>query len=328
LKEKALQDPEVKKNQSEAELRKSVTLQQYWDDVYCPYKLSTVSEKEKWKPSTEKDMKSFYNAWIKDTKLASMKVMDIERNTIEVLITKIQETRSKRTSKKAVECLSPLFKKFYYENHIVKLNPADIKLGDLDNKREVEVSISMAKRLYDAMENYPIPQYRDIFLWLRTGRRLGEVLSLEMTDIDIDKRLFHIIPDKNKAGKRTTFVLRDELLPSLENKTSLIHPSKKDTVMDSHTVRHHWTNVLETAKISDIHLHDIRHIIGTILRDSGVNEELRALVLGHTRSGITARYASKNAELANDIFDFFLEKINGELGAKTQWPEYYKDEDE
>jgi integrase len=79
--------------------------------------------------------------------------------------------------------------------------------------------------------------------------------------------------------------------------------------------------VLVTAKLKDLHIHDLRHIIATILRDSGVTEEVSALVLGHTRTSITARYASQNAQLANDVFQFFLNKINGIIDPTIKWVE-------
>jgi integrase len=110
------------------------------------------------------------------------------------------------------------------------------------------------------------------------------------------------------------------MFETLENKKILIHPSQKDTIMDGSTVRNHWDKVLKIAKIKEkLHIHDIRHIIGTILRDSGVNEELRALVLGHTRSSVTARYASQNAKLANELYQFFLDKIYGRIDVKAKW---------
>lgn len=265
-------------------------------------------------------MKSFYNRWIKDTPLSRKRLVDIREKHIEDLIKQIQLTRSKRTSKKVTEALSPLIKRFHKQNKINELNPADIDIGDLDNKREVLVSIPMAKSLYDAMMNYEVPKYRDIFVWLGSGRRLSEVLTLTMDYIDLNRGIFHVIPDKNKAGTRITFVLRPEMLETLENKKVLIHPSQNDTVMDGSTVRNHWDKVLNIAKIKDkLHIHDLRHIIGTILRDSGVNEELRALVLGHTRSNITARYASQNAKLADEIYQFYLDKIHGRIDANAKW---------
>lgn len=310
---------EIKAKEAE-EAKINITLGEYWENDYVPFKETTVNSKQSWKPATAKDMKSFFNTWIKDTPLSRMRLVDIREEDTEALIKKIQLTRSKRTSKKVTEALSPLFKRFHKQNKINELNPADIDIGDLDNKREVLVSIPMAKLLYGAMMSYEVPKYRDIFVWLATGRRLSEVLTLTMDDIDLNLGIFHVTPDKNKAGKRITFVLRPEMLEALENKKVLIHPSQKDTVMDGSTVRNHWDKVLKIAKIKEaLHMHDIRHIIGTILRDSGVNEELRALVLGHTRSSVTARYASQNAKLADELYQFFLDKIHGRIDANAKW---------
>lgn len=317
---KAVETYEETKAKEDEEAKLNITLEEYWDKDYVPFKETTVNAKQSWKPSTAKDMKSFYNKWIKDTPLSQMRLVDIREKHIEDLIKLIQLTKSKRTSKKVTEALSPLIKRFHKQNKINELNPADIDIGDLDNKREVIVSIPMAKSLYDAMMHYEVPKYRDVFVWLCSGRRLSEVLTLTLDDLDLNRGIFNVIPDKNKAGKRITFVLRPEMLETLENKKVLIHPSENDTVIDGSTIRNHWEKVLKIAKIKDkLHIHDLRHIIGTILRDSGVNEELRALVLGHTRSSVTARYASQNAKLADEIYQFFLDKIHGRIDANAKW---------
>jgi site-specific recombinase XerD len=101
--------------------------------------------------------------------------------------------------------------------------------------------------------------------------------------------------------------------------------------MDGSTIRNHWEKVKINAGLItgydekkkpityDLHIHDLRHVIATELRNSGVTEEVSALVLGHTRSSITARYASANAQLANDVYQFFLDKINGIIEPTTKW---------
>lgn len=296
------------------------TLGEYWED-YVEYKESTVSAKESWRPTTAKDMKSFYNAWIKPSKLNNMLVTDIAREDVEALIAKVKKSRSLRTAKKVTEALAPLFKRYYTANKIHELNPASIDLGSLNNVREVVVSLEEAKALYTAMFNYPIEKYRNVFIWLATGRRLGEVLSLRTDEVDLEKKQFNIVPENSKSGKKLTFKLRPELEETLDAKDGLIHPSNKDTIMDGSTVRKHWNKVLDAAGLEGLHMHDIRHIIGTILRDSGVNEDIRALVLGHTRSSVTARYATANAELADEVYQFFLDKVHGVIDAKAKWVE-------
>ncbi len=250
-----------------------------------------------------------------------MLVTDITREDVEGLISKVKKDRSLRTAKKVTEALAPLFKRYYTANKIHEINPASIDIGDLDNIRDVTVPIEKVRDLYIAMFTYPIEKYRNVFVWLATGRRLGEVLSLKIDAINIEKKQFDVISEKSKSGKKLTFVLRPELIETLEDKDDLIHPSDKGTVMDGSTIRSHWKKVLETAKLKDLHMHDIRHIIGTVLRDSGVGEDIRALVLGHTRSSVTARYATANAELADEVYQFFLDKVHGNINPKAKWVE-------
>ena len=306
---------EVKKKSS-----KIPTLCEYWNE-YTEHKETTVSAKESWRPSTAKDMKSFYNAWIKPSKLNKMLVTEITREDVESLISKVKKERSLRTAKKVTEALAPLFKRYYTANKIVELNPASIDIGDLNNVREVVVSLEEAKALYDAMFNYPIEKYRNVFVWLATGRRLGEVLSLDVSAVNIEKKQFDVIPENSKSGKKLTFILRPELEETIKGKEGLIHPSDKGTIMDGSTIRKHWKKVLVVAGLEDLHMHDIRHIIGTVLRDSGVGEDIRALVLGHTRSSVTARYATANAELSDEVYQFFLDKVEGKINPKTKWVE-------
>ena len=294
------------------------TLGEYWEK-YTDYKENTVSAKESWRPTTAKDMKSFYNAWIKTSKLHNMLLTDIKRDDVERLISKVKKERSLRTAKKVTEALAPLFKKYYTDNKILEINPASIDIGNLNNVREVVVNVEEAKRLYNAMFNYPIEKYRNVFVWLATGRRLGEVLTLRMNAVNTEKKQFDIIPENSKSGKKLTFILRPELEETLEGKSNLIHPSEKNTVMDGSTVRKHWHRVLDAAGLQNLHMHDIRHVIGTVLRDSGVGEDIRALVLGHTRSSVTARYATANAELADEVYRFFLDKIDGKINPKAKW---------
>lgn len=309
------------KAQEEKEAKLNTKLCDYWIE-YCAYKKSTLRAKESWRESTARGMESYYSKWIKPSKLNDMRVRDIQTEDVEELIGYVKSCKkSLRTAKTVTEALSPLFKRFYAQNKINEINPAAIDIGDLNNVRDVHVTIEEAKRLYDAMLNYPVPKYRNIFIWLATGRRLNEVLSLKLNDINLEKMMFDIHQDNSKSGKKLTFVLRPEMLESLEHKVELIHPSEKNTKMDGATIRKHWSKVLATAKLKDLHIHDLRHIIATELRNSGVTEEVSALVLGHTRTSITARYASQNAQLANEVYQFFLDKIDGKIEPTAKWVE-------
>lgn len=53
-----------------------------------------------------------------------------------------------------------------------------------------------------------------------------------------------------------------------------------------------WQRARDTAGLARVRVHDLRHTFGQRLRDAGVNEEDRALLLGHAIEGMPQHYAT------------------------------------
>lgn len=66
-----------------------------------------------------------------------------------------------------------------------------------------------------------------------------------------------------------------------------------------------WQRARELVGLSKVRVHDLRHTFGQRLRDAGVSEEDRALLLGHAIEGMPQHYASATvarlAEAANRV---------------------------
>ena len=56
-------------------------------------------------------------------------------------------------------------------------------------------------------------------------------------------------------------------------------------------IRRLWRNVVKTAELGDLRLHDIRHTVASQLVSSGASLALVGSLLGHSSPQITARYA-------------------------------------
>jgi len=60
---------------------------------------------------------------------------------------------------------------------------------------------------------------------------------------------------------------------------------------DANSFKHLWLRMLELAKITDLHFHDLRHTFATWLQDLDVPYEIRQILLGHRVKGTTFDYS-------------------------------------
>jgi len=66
-----------------------------------------------------------------------------------------------------------------------------------------------------------------------------------------------------------------------------------------------WQRARESVGLARVRVHDLRHTYGQRLRDAGVSEEDRALLLGHAIDGMPQHYAAATVarlvEAANKV---------------------------
>ena len=137
-----------------------------------------------------------------------------------------------------------------------------------------------------------------IKLLLFTGARRNEVTHAKWEFVDWEKRTL-LVP-RAKSGRPRSIHLNSaalELLRSIcrtEN-NSFIFPSPA-TGRPSPSLHFPWTRIRETAGLSDVRLHDLRHSFASFLVNEGVSLYVVQGLLGHTQARTTQRYA----HLAND----------------------------
>ncbi|GHV09956.1 hypothetical protein AGMMS50229_20790 [Campylobacterota bacterium] len=189
------------------------------------------------------------------------------------------------------------------------VNPTEaIKLPKYDDQIEVSITLDESKRLYKTIIENPNPQHRGIFTFLMHGRRLNEVLSLEWTMIDFDKGLYAIPARINKVRRAMQYCITDQLQKVLDDQKALIgilprsplvFPSAQGHGAKFKNVKHAWKGICKTAGIEKpLRIHDIRHIIGNLAANNGIDELTLASILGHTNTRITKRYYKVQTETA------------------------------
>lgn len=172
-----------------------------------------------------------------------------------------------------------------------------------------------------------------ILLDLFSGLRLGELLALELNDVDYEKRGLHVrhnlvrfktyaesgpktklmLQDTLKSGKPHLFVpLMDELFNILlrhifklencnwPNPQGLLFPSKKGTYIEPRSLQIRMKAISKRCEIQNVNVHALRHTFATRLVEQKVPLNVVQELLGHASIQTTRRYAHVFDEAKND----------------------------
>jgi site-specific recombinase XerD len=158
-----------------------------------------------------------------------------------------------------------------------------------------------------------LKEYTLIKLLLNTGIRVEEVTNLQITDVDMRKRLIHVRNGKDGVFRTVpiTNALHDDLKRYAKDYTpkgSYLFDTSRSEQMTTRAVNHILakfngvTDSKKTVEIEKLHAHMLRHTFAKTLVDKGVSIEQVAVLLGHMRNDgtpntlMTARYVKPNQE--------------------------------
>lgn len=300
-----------------------ITVGELWAE-YSLYK-TTSTTKRRWRAPYAYTMQSVYKTLVKPY-LHDMKAMQVRREHVELCIDKARARGlAPRTEQSIISVLKPMFDWWIIRKELDKNNPAyRLDLREVDNARNIDLSWEEIERLYTILTTYKDERYRQVFLWLITGRRVGETLSLQVAHNTPDG-YYTITAENNKARSDMIYRIPDGVtLPLLRG---YVHTAPRDRhkPLSQGTLDKAWKNIQELAGLPDIHKHDLRHIITTVLANSNVPSELRSMVVGHTIEGITERYRTDTkagADLKHKAVEFFLKKVFNKIDRSMLWDEY------
>jgi integrase len=132
-----------------------------------------------------------------------------------------------------------------------------------------------------------------IWLYLFTGLRKSEVLTLEWTFVDFERREL-CLPD-TKAGRPHYLPLS---VPALQLLERLPRQTGNKYVLPGNipgknlvNISKPWLRIRKRAKVEDVRLHDLRRTVGSWLAQQGHSLHLIGRVLNHSNSATTEIYA-------------------------------------
>jgi integrase len=184
------------------------------------------------------------------------------------------------------------------------------------NARQRYLTAGEAARLHTAVAASLNKQLQNIVgLLLLTGARKRELLEAKWEHIDLERKAW-LIPD-SKTGKARHVPLSQaaigiiEQLPKYEKCPWLLpNPETKEPFVD---IKRAWSTARNTAGLSGLRIHDLRHSAASFLVNSGVDLYAVGRILGHADHQSTMRYS----HLANDTLLAAVEK--GAANLKVNW---------
>jgi len=147
-----------------------------------------------------------------------------------------------------------------------------------------------------------IKQPRDkalFLLLLRTGMRIGELLDLHVSDIDMqEQKILIYTGEKNSRGRVVYF--SDDAKAALSEWLKKHNPAKESLFYSAQNpfltyaaVRNRFNKYLDKTELAHkgYTIHQLRHTFATELLNAGMRIECLQVLLGHVNLEMTRRYA-------------------------------------
>ncbi len=208
-------------------------------------------------------------------------------------------------------------------------NPARHVERFREEPRERTLSSDELARLGDALDETKESLFvvALIKLLVFTGARLGEILTLEWGQIDVERGEARLAD--SKTGRKTIHLS----LPALEILTDLPRLADNPYVIPGNNpgahfigVQRPWQRIRAAAGLEGLRIHDLRHAFASVAASSGMALPIIGKLLGHTQAATTQRYAHLAADpvkaAAQDVAGRIATamKSGGKRGAVIPFP--------
>lgn len=240
-------------------------------------------------------------------KFDNRKVNSITRNEIETLHQKIGEDAPYEANR-ILALLSKIFDmavqwEILPESHP---NPARKIKKFKEEKRDRWVTSEELPNLAEQINLVKNIYIRSaLWLYLLTGMRKNELLTLKWEDVDMQQRQIRL--GQTKSG-RTHYVpissAAKEIIEALPKKEGnpYLFPGRRGVTPLLH-INKSWAEIRKAAKLNDVRLHDLRRTVGSWLATQGHSLLLIGKVLNHADPQTTAIYAHLTKDPIKDALE-------------------------
>lgn len=246
-------------------------------------------------PRLSKATQYSYNAAYKSSaSLHEMKMREIRAVHMERIMA---ETPLKLASQRNLKVLWGLLFKYASEHDIVSKNYAEfVKVRDKD-EGTTRTAITPQDRasIWNAADAGSFSA-KLALIYIYTGFRATELLEVKKTDVDLSSRI--ITGGKKTAyGKGRHVPIHPSVFPFVQDLMSA--PGDYLVTLNGHGVSSPmnyrwfttsvWSPFIQSLSL-DYTTHYCRHTCATMMKEAGIDEDIRKLILGHSTGDVTQRY--------------------------------------
>lgn len=223
---------------------------------------------------------------------------------------------SDKKQKPASVALALASLKFFYANIIKKPEILlNVKSPKLEKKLPTVLTKDEITAFLTALEN---PKHKLLFeLMLCSGLRVAEVVSLKVSDIDLNEKVINLKSGKGQKDRMT--IISDNTINHIKTYlelnpivTDYLFPGRNDHL----TIKLAQKVIKQTAARAGIqkriYCHALRSTFATMLLEQGTDIRMIQILLGHSNLATTERYTKVSSEMIKKIkspMDNFNENI-------------------
>lgn len=205
----------------------------------------------------------------------------------------LQRLAEKKMSASTINCAINALK-FYYGDMLGKKFVYDITRPKKDKKLPVILSREEVALVISGVEN--IKHRLLLMLIYSGGLRVGDVVTLMVADLDLDRKMIHVRSGKGRKDRYT--LLSDKAITVLLEYRKIYKPKiwlfegmDKQKHLSVRSAEMIFEKACQKAGIEkDISIHGLRHSFATHLLDSGIDIRYIQELLGHQSSKTTEIY--------------------------------------
>ena len=296
------------------EERKKITGESSLEQLYTRF----MDEKEQHiRPITMEYYKDLWKRYL--STLANKKISQITPDELKILHKRLTLNNGKRCANQTIVLLRTIYNHFIKQNIYQGFNPDNAVQLNKQIARTRHLSGNELESFRDAINETEdsIPKFAIMMLWF-TGARRRNVFSMKWEDIKLEEKLWTIPETKTQNDANVVLVnAAIDILNQLKDMRYNEYVFFSTTSKSGHIggVRKTWEGILKRAKITNFHLHDLRHTFATSLLANGADAFMVKKALTHKSLQSTQIYVNLEVD---DLREKLNETVNKMIGKKDE----------